>query len=134
MVEGKTLIQIGIGSFLLAMAIGALSLKYFPIHSLGYIVGGLLSFILLLLFLPFIMWGYLKQAQKREQSFLRNKVYFWGSIIGFLGLSTSFLIITFFTILYTNYGTFFFIPLYFSLIYLIFALFCLKYRKASQKI
>ena len=132
MLEGKKLIQIGGVSFLLALAIGVLSLQLFPVNSIGYVIGGLVSLTFLLLFIPLIMWGFLKREQEKPSSIFKNKVYFWASLVGLLSIGVAFLIVTTLVILYSSYPHLFFLPLYFSVVYIAFAIVFLKYKKLSK--
>ena len=127
--DGKNLIQLGGISFLLALAIGILSLHLFPVNSIGYVIGGLVSLTLLFIFIPLIMWGFLKREQEKPNNIFKNKVYFWASLLGLSSIGVAFLIVTIWVVLYTSYQHLFFLPLYFSVVYLIFSLTLLKHKE-----
>jgi len=59
------------------LAIGILSLYLFPVNSIGYVIGGLVSLTLLSKLIPLIMWGFLKREQEKPNNFFKNTVLGW---------------------------------------------------------
>ena len=132
MVEGKRYIRLG-GSLFFFILIIVVILRYFiPENSIFFTIGLFICLILFFSFIPLIMYGLLKIAYEKDSAFLIKSIYFWPSLIGIIILGVLFLIVAFWALISLK-SIGFILPLYFSIIYLLFALLLIRFRKMKKK-